>query len=247
MTARAPTEEARPTRAAIVEMLGGSPAGLTAVELASALGRHPNAVRKQLRALISDGSVGAEREISGRRGRPAVRYRAADERREAAATQRLASLMVELVGEMGADESQVEEFGRRQAARLATTRDGRVALLNLLTTMGFSPRETTGATAAREGRLEVVLGHCPLEGAVKATGGKLVCVLHRGLSRGLVEMTPTGRLTAFEIQAPETAGCRIAAEGLEAPAPARPNEPEMRRTRRRVTPSPTPDRDAIGR
>ena len=222
MTARARTEEPRPTRAAIIEMLGASPTGMTTAELASALGRHPNAVRKQLRALTSDGSVGAEREVSGRRGRPAVRYRAAEERREAAAAQRLASMLVELVGEMGPDESQVEEFGRRQATRLATTRDGRAALLDLLTTMGFSPRETTGAKPSREGRLEVVLGHCPFEAAVKAGGGELVCVLHRGLSRGLVEMTPTGRLTAFEIHPPETAGCRIAAKGLQAPVPARP-------------------------
>jgi predicted ArsR family transcriptional regulator len=222
MTGPARTDEPRRTRTEIIELLGASPGGMTTAELARALGIHPNGVRKQLQALLRDGSVGAEREVSGRRGRPAVRYRAADERREAAAGQRLASLLVELIGEMGPDESQVEEFGRRQAARLATTRDGRAALLNLLTTMGFSPRETTGARASREGRLEVVLGHCPFAGAVKAAGGELVCVLHRGLSRGLVEMTPTGRLTAFEIHRPDTAGCRIAAEGLRAPVPARP-------------------------
>jgi predicted ArsR family transcriptional regulator len=201
-------------------MLGSSPAGMTTAELARELGLHPNGVRKQLQALIRDGSVGAERETSGRRGRPAVRYRAAEERREAAAAQRLATLLVELVGEMEPDESQVEEFGRRQAAQLATTGDGRAALLNLLTTMGFSPRETTGVKASREGRLEVVLGHCPFAGAVTAQGGQLVCVLHRGLSRGLVEMTPGGRLTAFEIHPPERAGCRIAAEGLRTPIPA---------------------------
>lgn len=217
MTAPRPTQDARPTRRAIVEMLGSSPEGMTTAELARALGLHPNGVRKQLKALIRDGSVGAEQVVSGRRGRPAVRYRAADERREAAAAQRLAALLVELVGEMGSDESRVEDFGRRQATRLATTRDGRSALLNLLTTMGFSPRETTGVRDSRDGRLDVVLGHCPFAGAVNAAGGRLVCVLHRGLSRGLVELTPTGRLTAFEIHPPETAGCRIAAEGLRAP------------------------------
>lgn len=222
MTAPRPTQDARPTRRAIVEMLGSSPGGMTTAELARALGLHPNGVRKQLKALIRDGSVGAEQVVSGRRGRPAVRYRAADERREAAAAQRLAALLVELVGEMGSDESRVEDFGRRQATRLATTRDGRAALLDLLTTMGFSPRETTGAGDSRDGRLDVVLGHCPFAGAVNAAGGRLVCVLHRGLSRGLVELTPTGRLTAFEIQRPETAGCRISAEGLQPPALAGP-------------------------
>jgi predicted ArsR family transcriptional regulator len=193
---------------------------MTAAGLASALGRHPNGVRRQLRALTRDGAVGAEREVSGRRGRPAVRYRVAGERREALATQRLASMLVELVREIGPDEGEVEEFGRRQAARLATTPDGRKALLDLLTTMGFAPRETTPAAASRAGCVEVVLGHCPFAGAVRADGGKLVCVLHRGLSRGLVEMSPGGRLTAFDIKPPERAGCRIAAEGLDPPTAA---------------------------
>jgi predicted ArsR family transcriptional regulator len=220
MTARAGPEEAPPTRRAILEALDASPEGMTAAALASALGRHPNGVRRQLRALIRDGSVGAEREVSGRRGRPAVRYRVAGERRESMATQRLAAMLVELVGEIGPDESKVEEFGRRQAARLAATPDGRKALLELLTTLGFAPRETTPAAASRAGCLEVVLGHCPFAGAVRADGGKLVCVLHRGLSRGLVEMSPAGRLTAFDIKPPERAGCRIAAEGLDPPAAA---------------------------
>ena len=215
MTTRARTGEAPPTRAAILEMLDGSPEGMTAAAIARALGRHPNGVRRQLRALIRDGSVGAEREVSGRRGRPAVRYRVAGERRQAVATQRLASMLVELVGEIGPDEAEVEEFGRRQAARLAATLDGREALMGLLTTMGFAPRETTSAAASRAGCLDVVLGHCPFAGAVRAEGGRLVCVLHRGLSRGLVEMSPAGRLTDFEIRPPERAGCRIAAEGLE--------------------------------
>lgn len=221
MTARVGPEEAPPTRCAILEALDASPEGMTAAGLARALGRHPNGVRRQLKALIRDGSVGAEREVSGRRGRPAVRYRVAGERRETVATQRLAAMLVELVGELGPEESKLEEFGRRQASRLAETPDGRKALLDLLTTMGFAPRETTPAAASRAGCLEVVLGHCPFAGAVRADGGKLICVLHRGLSRGLVEMSPGGRLTAFDIKPPERAGCRIAAEGLGPPT-ARP-------------------------
>ena len=218
MTARARTGEAPRTRAAILQMLDGSPEGMTAAALASALGRHPNGVRRQLRALTREGSVGAEREVSGRRGRPAVRYRVAGERREAVATQQLASMLVELIKQLGPDESEVEEFGRQQARRLAATRDGRDALLGLLTTMGFAPREITPAGPSRAGDLEVVLGHCPFAGAVRAKGGKLVCVLHRGLSRGLVEMSPAGQLTAFEIYPSERAGCRIAARGLGPPA-----------------------------
>ncbi len=99
MTAQEHPTRARSTRAAILDALEGSAAGLTAAELATALERHPNAIRKQLRALVGDGSVGTEREISGRRGRPAVRYRAAAERRGATANRTLARLLVELVAE----------------------------------------------------------------------------------------------------------------------------------------------------
>jgi predicted ArsR family transcriptional regulator len=206
--------EPRRTRRAIVEALEASPAGMTAAELAVAVGVGPNAVRKQLRALVREGAAGAGLAPDGRRGRPPVRYRAAGAGREAAATRQLARMLVELVAEIGPDETRVEELGRRQAARLASAADGRTALLDLLTTMGFSPRETTPAGQAREGALEVVLGHCPFRDAVSADGGRLVCVLHRGLSRGLVELTPTARMTAFDVRPPETAGCRIAAEGL---------------------------------
>ncbi len=207
----------RRTRQGITEALAGSTGGMTAGELAEVLGLHPNAVRKHLRALTEDGSVGAESEFSGRRGRPAVRYRAAEGRRAEAATQRLARLLVEFVNEIGPDEGRVEQFGRRQAAGLVSSADGRTALIDLMTTMGFAPRETTRSSRSREGGLELVLGHCPLRDAVTADGGELVCALHRGISRGLVEMSPSGRLTEFEIHPPETAGCRIAAEGLGPP------------------------------
>lgn len=218
------------TRDAILELLVGAPDGMTAAELARALGLHANAVRKHLRALIGEGAVGAEREVPARRGRPAVRYRAAGERRGTAATERLARMLVELVGEIGPDEARVEDFGRRQAAGLAPGADGRAALLTLLTTMGFAPRETTPAGAARGGGLEVVLGHCPFRAAVEADAGRLVCTLHRGLSRGLVELTPSGRLTGFETRPPAAAGCRIRAEGLPArPAPEAPPSPPRRR------------------
>jgi predicted ArsR family transcriptional regulator len=209
----------RRTRRAILELLAESPAGMTAAELGRALGMHPNGVRKHLEALARDGSVGAERVVSGRRGRPAVRYRVADERRDAAAAQRLAALLAELVAEMGPDEALVEEFGRRQATRFAATPDGRAALMHMLTTMGFAPRETTGAAAWRDGGLEVVLGNCPFAQAVREEDGRLVCVLHRGLSRGLVELDPGARLTGFVAEPPDRGGCRIAAEGL-APRPA---------------------------
>ncbi len=217
MSADITPAEGRSTRRTIVAMLSASPTGMTAAELARALGVHPNGVRKQLRALVREGAVGAEREASGRRGRPAVRYRAADEAREAAAARRLAALLVELVAETDVDEARVEAFGRRQAPRLAAADDGRAALLGLFTAMGFAPRESTGARALRQGALDVVLGHCPFRDAVRAEGGRAVCVLHRGLSAGLLEMTPGGRLTGFEIRPPEEAGCRISGEGL-APA-----------------------------
>jgi predicted ArsR family transcriptional regulator len=206
----------RSTRRTILALLEAAPRGGTASELAEALGLHPNAIRKQLRALAAEGAVGAERVDSGRRGRPAIRYRAAGAG-EAAAVRRLAAMLVELVAEIDPEEARIEEFGRRQAPALAASGDGRTALLDVLTALGFAPRETTPAGRSREGRLEVVLGRCPFADAVEAPGGGLVCALHRGISRGLVELTPGGRLTGFEARPPRTAGCRIAGEGLPIP------------------------------
>jgi predicted ArsR family transcriptional regulator len=200
-------------------MLEAAPRGATAAELAEALGLHPNAVRKQLRALSSDGAIEAVREASGQRGRPSMRYRAGGAGRDAGAVRRLAGMLVQLVSEIGPDEARIEAFGRRQAPALAASRDGRTALLDVLTTMGFAPRETTDAGSARDGRLEVVLGRCPFGEAVEATGGRLVCALHRGISQGLLELTPSARLTAFEVRPPRVAGCRIAGEGLPRPGP----------------------------
>jgi predicted ArsR family transcriptional regulator len=210
--------EAGSSRRAIQAVLEGSPHGMTVAELSGALGVHPNAVRKQLRALMAEGALGAERVRSGGRGRPFVRYRAAAAGRDTAAVRRLATMLVELLAGLGPDEAAVEEFGRRQAPLLATG-DGRTALLDAITAMGFAPRETTPPGGARAGRLELVLGNCPFRDAAAAAGGGLVCVLHRGISRGLVELTPSGRLTAFEARPPREAGCRIAAGGLPAPRP----------------------------
>jgi predicted ArsR family transcriptional regulator len=206
------------SRRAIQAVLEGAPNGMTAAELSGALGVHPNSVRKQLRALMGEGAIGAERVRSGGRGRPVVRYRAAAADRETAAARRLAAMLVELLAELGPDAAAVEDFGRRQAPRLAAG-DGRTALRDLFTAMGFSPRETTAPGGAAAGRLELVLGNCPFRDAAAATGGGLVCALHEGISRGLVELTPSGRLTAFEARPPREAGCRIAAEGLPAPRP----------------------------
>jgi predicted ArsR family transcriptional regulator len=220
MTAAPRPHEGRPTRGAILALLDQAPGGMTAAELAAALGVHPNAVRKHLPALAAAGAVGARREATGRRGRPATRWRSAGPRHEQAAVRRLARMLVELVGEIGgADEGRLEEFGARQAGGLGGAPDGRAALLDVLTDMGFAPRETTAASDARAGRAEVVLDHCPFADAVEAGEGRLVCALHRGISRGLVERTPGARLTGFEARPPVAAGCRIAAEGLAAASP----------------------------
>jgi predicted ArsR family transcriptional regulator len=218
MAKRSRSEGGR-TRTRILGLLEDSPAGMTADELAEALELHPNGVRRQLRALIEDGAVGATRDPAAARGRPATRYRAADADREAAAVRRLSRMLVALVSELHPDEALVEEFGRRQASDLASGEDGRTAILDLLTTLGFAPQETTGGADARAGRLEVVLGHCPFREAVREEGGEMVCVLHRGISRGLAELSPGGRLADFEVRDPTQAGCRLVAEGLRPPPP----------------------------
>ncbi|MGD9695902.1 MAG: helix-turn-helix transcriptional regulator [Thermoleophilia bacterium] len=202
------------TRQAILDALGRSPDGLTAVELAADLGIHPNAVRKQLRALAAAGEVGASREAPSGRGRPAARFRVSDTRRGALGAKWLSDMLVALVNQAQPAPGLVEEFGRIQAPALAGGRSGRRALLDVLMGAGFAPQDVTPARAAGVGSVEIVLRRCPFREAVAAPGGDLICELHRGLSRGLVECNRGASLTAFEVHPPESGACRLVAEGV---------------------------------
>jgi predicted ArsR family transcriptional regulator len=212
---------AHPSRQRIAEALAASDEGMTAFELADAVGLHHNAVRQHLARLARAGAVASERHaVPGRRGRPSIRYRlVAKDSLAQAGHRELVRLLLNLARRAGASERDVEDLGREEGRLLARRDGGRPALLGAFARLGFAPDEVTDRTARRAGELDVRLRRCPFADAVLAEGGRLICDLHRGLTLGVLDAAAEdANLTAFEPRDPITAGCRVAARGLPAGA-----------------------------
>jgi predicted ArsR family transcriptional regulator len=69
---------------------------------------------------------------------------------------------------------------------------------------------------ARDGdRITFRLGNCPYQDVVKENQ-PVVCALHKGITRGLLDaLAPEARVTAFDPNDPDRAGCTIEIQGLE--------------------------------
>jgi len=82
--------------------------------------------------------------------------------------------------------------------------------------MGFAPEEVTSQADRQAGEMDLRLRACAFKEAVQAEGGHLICVLHRGLVRGVLErVNENAELAAFDPEDPVTAGCRVLIEGLD--------------------------------
>jgi len=80
-----------------------------------------------------------------------------------------------------------------------------------LTALGFAPQRQR----ARTGRVVFRLGNCPYREAVRENQ-PVVCALHRGLTRGLLDqLNPAARLADFVPKDPDRAGCLIEVEGFK--------------------------------
>jgi predicted ArsR family transcriptional regulator len=108
---------------------------------------------------------------------------------------------------------EIERAGRELGRELAHDRAGSQAEETMgrsLTALGFAPRRERPEV----GRVVYRLGNCPYREAVRANQ-QVVCTLHRGLTRGLLdELQPSALLTRFIPQDPDNAGCLIEVEGL---------------------------------
>ena len=79
-----------------------------------------------------------------------------------------------------------------------------------LTALGFAPQREP-----RQGRVVFRLGNCPYREVVRENQA-VVCTLHRGLTRGLLDqLAPAARLANFVPEDPDRAGCLIEVTGLE--------------------------------
>jgi len=208
---------AQPSRQRIAQALAAHPEGMTAYDLARAIGRHHNVVREHLAVLARTGLVSSARDVSsGRRGRPSIRYRLeATDSVTASGHRELVRLLMTLVRRAAMGPDEVEQVGREEGRLLGEPHGGADEVVEVFAHLGFAPEEVTSGAGRRRGQMELRLRHCPFREAVLAPGGEVVCALHRGLSVGLLErVAEDAALVGFEPRDPRQAGCRVSLRGL---------------------------------
>lgn len=205
---------ARPTARRVLGVLASTPQPMSAQQIADALDLHHTGVRVQLNALVAGGLVISQASPPSGRGRPTVRYAAAPDPGEqiAAGHRELVRLLMRLVSRMGLNRSEMEAFGRSQGHSMTAADAGPDELMLSLSRLGFDPREIDG-----DDPRDIVLGYCPFADGVEAPDGELICALHLGLARGVVEASgaPLEIVELLE-EEPHLAGCRLRLAALSA-------------------------------
>lgn len=186
-------------------------------ELAEHLGLHPTGVRVHLAALERAGIV-ERRRVRGGRGRPRDTWVvAAGADVEPPALHRdLAAWLAGALGDGATTPEELERHGARLGRELAPDVPAGTppvtAVGDALAAMGFRP-----ACRTRPGGAQFALRTCPYRDAVRA-GGRGVCALHAGITRGLLEgLSPDAELVAFVAGEPDSGECRV---DILAPDPA---------------------------
>lgn len=202
---------ARPAARRVAAAIKAATAPLTAQEVADAVGRHHTGVRAQLIALERAGVIEGHTDPPSGRGRPVRRYAAlADpDEREAEGHRELVRLLMSLVRQLGLGPEEMESFGERQGAGITRRNGGLNELWSAFERMGFAPRSPDDGSPA-----DLVLGRCPFVDGVETAGGDLICVLHRGLARGIVGRAAPGvHVAGLVTEDPRRAGCRLRLSG----------------------------------
>jgi predicted ArsR family transcriptional regulator len=211
---------AQPTRARLFALLSElrRPAGT--LELAERLSLHPNGVRVHLERLEDAGLVERARERR-QRGRPRDAWTIARDAQPGGDPPtgyvELGRWLARAIGAGPARLRDVEragrEIGRELAPRDVGGGDGGSAMEAALAALGFQPHSETGPG----GRVTHCLGNCPYREAVRENQ-PVVCTLHRGITRGLLDvLMPGARLADFVPRDPDAAGCLIELEGAARP------------------------------
>ena len=206
---------AQPTRARLFAHLArlGHPTGTN--ELAAELGLHPSGVRVHLERLHSAGLIARERAPQPL-GRPRDSWSIAPDAlpggQPPEAYRQLARWLAHTIPGRPARLREVERAGRELGRELPSTRGPgptEERMGRTLTALGFAPQREQG-----QGRVVFRLGNCPYREAVRANR-PVVCALHRGLTRGLLDqLDPAARLADFVPKDPDRAGCLIEVEGF---------------------------------
>lgn len=213
---------AQPTRARLFGLLSELRRPASTDELAEVLNLHPNGVRVHLERMHEVGLVVRQAERRGR-GRPRNTWSISPDAQPGGdpptGYAELSRWLVRSLAMGGTRIRDVETAGRQIGRELA--RDGAESgaeqrLYDMLVTLGFQPERRHEA----DDRLTYCLRNCPYRDAVRERQ-PLVCGLHRGMTRGLLEaIDPKTKLVGFVPKDPDTAGCLIQTRGpIAAQAP----------------------------
>jgi predicted ArsR family transcriptional regulator len=204
---------AQSIRARLFQALAELRRPATTQELAALVGRHPNTARVQLQRL-SDAGLLERRHAAQARGRPRQEWAIGASARPAGqrprAHEQLSQWLARAIGATGRLED-IEAAGREIGREIAPQQQGRAvvdALQDALTALGFAPERRT----LDGGDVRYVLGNCPYREAV-AQNQPVVCTLHRGMTRGMLDrldrLDRTAKLANFVAKDPYSAGCLI--------------------------------------
>ena len=217
----APLEDplAQPVRARAFAFLADLRRPAPIEEIAEHLELHSTGVRTHLSRLVQAGLL-EQRVVRRGRGRPryvwTVAAGAMPRGRRPDAHAQLASWLAGAFAAGATTRTGLEQHGYEVGRALAPSgarAPAEDALGDVLAAMGFQPERRTD-----RGRTTYELCNCPYRDAVHA-GGRYVCALHAGITRGLVQrLAPRAELSDFVAKEPDSAGCLIEVEGLGEPA-----------------------------
>jgi predicted ArsR family transcriptional regulator len=188
------------SRRHLLEVLRAADGRLDVPAMAAATGLHPNTVRFHLDVLVRAGFVQESRESTDRRktrGRPRTVYAPAASPGGDEGYRLLAEMLVTHLAE--ADDGAAAEragyaWARRVMPHSPARPDGAAAATRrvtaLFTEMGFDP-----TPAPHEQGHRILLRACPFLSLAEAHPG-VVCALHLGLLRGLVERATADKIDA---------------------------------------------------
>ena len=205
---------AQPTRARLFARLGELRRPASTDELAKELGLHRNGIRLHLDRLADAGLIVRERERRPQ-GRPRDAWSINPDAQPGGdpptAYMDLGRWLVRSIAAGKSPLGDVESAGRAIGRELAAEGPATTAerMRGVLGALGFRPTSMID----REGTLTYTLANCPYRDAVRENQA-VVCALHRGLTRGLLdELSPRTELAGFVPKDPYTAGCLIQLKG----------------------------------
>src|SRR6185312_10034678 len=201
---------AQPTRARLFALLGSLHRPAPTEELAERVGLHPNGVRVHLERLAEDGLVVRHRERRAR-GRPRDAWSINPDAQPGGdpptAYAELARWLLRTLLTVHTRTRDVEAVGREIGRDLPVGDEAVPAeqrFHDMLATLGFQPEREPAAD-----RLTYRLRNCPYR-AVVHERQQLICGLHRGVTRGLLDsIDAKTKLSGFEPKDPDQAGCLV--------------------------------------